>query len=130
MVNDPVNLIDPWGYIGAFPSLDAIADTVGAVGDFLGNYLDMRKAWTQGADKYFHCKANCEAAKRGLAGEGAAENMSEARELTDQYLKGDEPKDCDEDRKANAQGRDGANSNDSCRQVCSSLRPRGLDPYD
>jgi len=38
---------------------------VGAVGDFVGNYMDMREANTIGADRYFHCKANCEAAKRG-----------------------------------------------------------------
>jgi RHS repeat-associated protein len=126
VVNDPVNFIDPAGlYFGWVPSLSGLADAVGAVGDFLRNYSDMRDAWTKGADKYFHCKANCE---RGLAGEGMAETISEGRELTDQ-LKGDSRKDCDEDRRANAQGRAGANSNDSCSRVCSSLRPRGLDPY-
>jgi RHS repeat-associated protein len=129
VVSDPVNWGDPWGlYIGWVPSYDALADAAGAISDFLSNYFDMRMANTIKADKYFHCKANCEAAMRGLSGEGMAETISEVREIVDQYLKRDAPEKCDEDRRANEQGREGRDSNVSCEQVCSSLRPNGLNP--
>jgi len=39
-----------------------------ALGDFARNYNDMVQANTKYADKYFHAKANCEAAQRGLTG--------------------------------------------------------------
>jgi len=55
--NDPINFVDPVG-------LSGIGEVFGAIGDFAGNYQDMRDANTVGADKYFHCKANCQASKR------------------------------------------------------------------
>jgi len=97
------------------------------VTDFTRNYGDMRDANTIGADKYFHCMANCQAAREGLGGRNAAEFISETRELTDQYLKRDPRSACDADRAANKQGREG-DSNSPCSQVCGSLRPNGLDP--
>ncbi len=87
----------------------------------------MRDANTIGADKYFHCMANCQAAREGEGGRDAAKIISEGRELTDQYIKGDRRSDCDADRAANKQGRDG-NPNTPCSQVCGSLRPNGLNP--
>jgi len=60
----------------------------GAVGDFWGNYDDMRSANTIGADKFFHCMANCEAARRGRAGRVVAHGISELRELFDENIKG------------------------------------------
>lgn len=90
----------------------------------------MRDANTIGADKYFHCKANCQAAKL-LGIEGYIDSMivSEVRELVDEYLKGDPNIACDEDRYANQVGRNGGLfSNTSCTEVCSQFRPNGLDP--
>lgn len=43
----------------------------------------MKNANTIGADKYFHSKANCDAAKRGLLGAIIATAISDLRELTD-----------------------------------------------
>lgn len=89
----------------------------------------MRDANTIGADKYFHCKANCEASSRGSGGRDAAEAISEGREWFDENVKGDPRGVCDEDREANQHGRDGADSGRSCEEVCAPFRPNGLDPW-
>jgi len=86
----------------------------------------MRDANTIGADKYFHCMANCQAAREGLGGRDAAAIISEGRELTDQHIKRDPSSACDADRAANGQGRNG-DPTIPCSQVCGSLRPNGLD---
>ncbi|MCL2162001.1 MAG: hypothetical protein FWH56_09010, partial [Betaproteobacteria bacterium] len=57
-----------------------------ATGDFIRNYRDMREANTIGGDKYFHCKANCEASKRGAYGKWTAEKLSNGREWFDQNI--------------------------------------------
>lgn len=130
VMNDPINFVDPTGlargdwwdprtYI--YPIVEAGQGT----GDFLQNYRNMRNANTIGADKYFHCMANCQATQRGPGGKTAAEIIGEGRELTDEYIKGDSKDACNADRAANAQGRNGA-SNGACNQVCNSLRPKGL----
>ncbi len=100
----------------------------GAFGDFLRNYTKMREANFKESDKYFHCKANCEASRRGLAGEATAIGISELREWLDHHIKGDSQKDCDDDRAANRHGRKaaGKKSNRSCRQACDVYRPKGL----
>ena len=116
-----------------------LKQTLGALGDFKRNYKDMRDANTIGGDKYFHCKANCEAASRGKAGEYVAEKVSNVREITDQRIKGDPRSASQADQAANHQGRAGGASaaagNQSvaqspamqiCTLTCSSLRPNGL----
>nr|CRH04305.1 protein of unknown function [Candidatus Magnetococcus massalia] len=46
------------------------------------NYQEMRADNTKnGADKFFHCKANCEATQHGPGGRQAAESLSHLREL-------------------------------------------------
>ena len=122
--NNPVNWVDPWG-LWVNP-VDYWRDFGGGVGDFLDNYQDMRDANTIGADKYFHCMANCEASKRGPGGEDAAIGISETREWVDENIKGDDPCYCNEDRAANAQGRS-CSPKKSCKEQCKSLRPPGLD---
>jgi len=87
----------------------------------------MRKANTVGSDKYFHCLANCQAAKRGQGGQDAARHFSETREWFDEHIKGDTTSACDQDRAANQQGRN-ADQNQSCKQACQSLRPSWLAP--
>lgn len=93
--------------------IDGLEDISGAVSDFISNYQDMKEANTIGADKYFHSKANCEAAQRGELGSAVAKGISDLREFTDKYkniyLKGmseaESAKDSAEDQKANKYGR-------------------------
>ncbi|GAB1355761.1 hypothetical protein MASR1M12_45100 [Erysipelotrichia bacterium] len=88
----------------------------------------MREANTIGADKYFHCKANCEAV-RCLGGKYVAETISEAREQFDHLIKGDPTWACNEDRNANFIGQQGGEHLDvPCSTICQQFRPRGLDP--
>ena len=49
-----------------------IRQVVGAVADMTRNYFDMKRDNTVGADDYFHCKANYEAADRGDWGRSTA----------------------------------------------------------
>lgn len=90
----------------------------------------MREANTIGADKYFHCMANCEATQRGTAGEKVACIISDTREWVDQNLKGDSPSASADDQVANRHGRSvGAQDTSAdCRQICALFRPNGLDP--
>jgi len=96
-----------------------------AAGDFLRNYRDMRDANTIGADKYFHCKANCEASQGGEYGKKMAEKISDGREWFDQKIKGSPASDSVADQIANRAGREGAGSG-SCSKVCEPFRPKGL----
>lgn len=83
------------------------------VGIFLTNFTEMKDAATKNADKYFHAKANCEAAQRGLLGEIIAEALSNFREFTDSFRNIKEKhlsieaslKDIEEDQDANREGR-------------------------
>ena len=95
-------------------------------GELLANLLNMsvRKITS---NVPLRIMANCQAAREGLGGRDAASIISEGREYTDQYIKGDPRSACDADRAANSQGRNG-NPNIPCSQVCGSLRPNGLNP--
>jgi hypothetical protein len=44
------------------------SDFGGGVRDFLANYNKMVEVKVKGADRYFHCMANCEATQRGPGG--------------------------------------------------------------
>jgi RHS repeat-associated protein len=106
------------------------SDTVdGAANDFKRNYQDMRDANTIGADKYFHCKANCEATQRGPIGEETAEVISDSREWVDQNIKGDPASASQADQAANIYGRQQAilQPNTSCQVICQPYRTPGLD---
>jgi RHS repeat-associated protein len=102
-------------------------DYLAGMRDFLRNYVDMRQANTIDADKYFHCKANCEATKQRAGGKDAACNLSNAREKFDQSVKGDPASASAADQRANIFGRNNADSG-TCSQVCSVFRPPGLAP--
>ena len=88
----------------------------------------MRQANFIGADKYFHCKANCESAQKGEGGEAAAKCISDFREWVDQNIKGGPPSESAADQVANGYGRSQGSSNPTgdCRQLCSTFRPGGL----
>ncbi len=107
------------------PPSPYFGDYAGGVSDFLSNYFDMRSANTKEQDKYFHCKANCEAARRGRGGMDAACNISNAREFFDQTVKGDSADASMADQLANIYGRTHALES-ACVDVCSGYRPNGL----
>jgi len=92
---------------------------------FLQNYTDMREANTVGADRYFHCIANCKGARQGAYGFGISERFSNAREVWDQNIKGYPRGDSLGDQAANAAGRNGAISL-PCETVCARFRPAAL----
>lgn len=94
---------------------------------FLQNYDDMRAANWKPSDKYFHCKANCEAAKCGPYGYDEACNLSDTRETFD-IVKGDPASASAADQSANRYGRDTAKKNpgQTCQVICARYRPNGL----
>lgn len=125
---NPLLFTDKYGLYAIRGIITIFPDAIMADIDFYNNYQDMRNANTIGADKYFHCKANCQAASRGLGGQIESMIVSEVRELTDQYLNGDSEQACNEDREANDYGRKhGSNSSyESCSEICGPFRPPGL----
>jgi RHS repeat-associated protein len=154
--NDPVNKNDPDGkflmppdhidpkrdastQIGSATAASA-RQSGAAASDFQRNYREMRAANTIGADKYFHCKANCEASARGEVGHDIAQSLSNLREYTDQKIKRDPASASNADQRANRAGQAaGAKISQSqlrttesqrehlCRAACSPLRPPKLD---
>lgn len=134
-----VDFVDPMGTDSTMASgvellLLLARQALEAGRDFLDNYQDMRDANTIGGDKYFHCSANCEAARRGPGGEAVAHGGSALREALDfpmNIYDGLSPTesllDCVVDEAANATGREGDPSL-PCSQVCAGLRPNGLPP--
>lgn len=102
LINDIISLEDP---------LNTLYQTISI---FLVNYYEMRDADTHGADKYFHAKANCEAAQRGVVGEMIAKAIGDLREFVDSYKNiyikkytiEESLKDIQEDLEANQEGRD------------------------
>ncbi len=109
------------------PGMSPWVQSAAAAGAFSRNYQDMRAVNTIGGDKYFHCKANCEASRMGPAGEQTASAISDLREWSDAKFKGDSPQACRADQAANAIGRSqGLASSAACSMVCSGFRPNGL----
>lgn len=101
-------------------SQSTFSQVTGAVRDFKKNYDLMKEANHIGADKYFHAKANYEAAKRGPAGAKTAELLSNVREGIDivksTLTYGGPPfktivKDSQKDQEANRHGRNGGDPN-------------------
>ena len=61
---------------------------LGGTQDFARNYEILRRGNWKKADKYFHCKANCEAAKRGPGGVAAAKVLSDVRAFEENWIYG------------------------------------------
>ncbi len=121
-------------------------EAAGAANDFGRNYRNMREANTIGADRYFHCRANCEASSRGDLGRETAERISNAREIVDHRIGGDPPAASQRDQEANIAGRNAGDAvrrstpnndvgntlrrphaEDQCRSRCGEFRAKGLD---
>jgi RHS repeat-associated protein len=64
-LDDPVNRLDPTG-------LFYLRDFILGLRDLARGRRDMMDAATVGADAYVHCRANCEASRRGTGGYHAA----------------------------------------------------------
>ena len=76
----------------------------GTAEDMRRNYNDMKEANTINADRYFHCKANCQAAERGPLGSAVATGISHLREFQN-LVEGDTAMDRGYDQYANRFGR-------------------------
>lgn len=104
---------------------------------FWENYQDMKEANTIGADKYFHSKANAEAAQLGKTDKEVADFISRAREVVDfwKYLLRDKMEveaiieDMNKDLKANTYGRKVGRENPDApvKDLIKIYRPEGLD---
>ena len=106
---------------------EGVGQAVGGARDMWRNYNDMKVANTINADKYFHCKANCEAAQRGLVGKAAATAISELREIQG-LMEGDPVWDRAYDQYANRLGRSapGREHFQDCKAACGQFVPAAL----
>lgn len=127
---------------GLGKKINEVKQVYGAIDSFKQNYHDIKEANTKNADKYFHAKANCEAAQYGLVGAKTAEKLSDFRENTDLVknkfkkkkdgtkMTTDEIiKDYRDDQQANIYGRyKGLQNKDvNCKILVNKYRPNGLD---
>ena len=112
-----------------------IRQVSGAIADMTRNYFDMKRDGTIGADDYFHCKANYEAADRGDFGRATATWLRNKKEDFDYYknqVRGLSPLaasvDRIHDRKVNEIGRQRAQSGlySNSREACNSFRVKGI----
>ena len=84
--------------------------------DMKRNYDDMKRLKLIGSDKFFHCKGNYEAAKRGAWGKTVAKAVSLAKETKDVLQYGIQ--DSSKDWRANKMGWNGAKENKSLLEAC------------
>jgi hypothetical protein len=118
VANNPINLRDPDGL------QPGRRNNGSAWNDFKDQYDKMREANWKNSDKYFHCMANCEAAKKGHS--KGAKDLSDLREWFDEHIKGDSKQDCDADQEANKHGREAGENGEDCKSACDKYRPDGL----
>lgn len=86
--------------------------------DFIDNYNEMKKSKIIGSDKFFHCKANYEAAQRGKWGEFVGKAMSAVREFPYGIVK-DGLQSVSDDWEANRRGWRGAKAGKNLLESCS-----------
>ena len=125
----PTFFIDPLGLELLTPMILPPPGCFCAVNIFSDTYREMRQANWKHSDRYFHCKANCNATRCGNGGEACACVLSDLREWFDQAT-GDYPSDSGLDQGANQIGRyrSKANARTSCNVNCNTFRPRNLPP--
>jgi RHS repeat-associated protein len=125
----PTFYIDPLGLQLVMPIAFPPPGCFCAVNIFWDTFREMRRANWRNSDRYFHCKANCEATRCGNGGESCACLLSNLREWFDQ-AKGDYPSDSWLDQGANQIGRYRSKTNprNACSVNCNTFRPRNLPP--
>lgn len=130
---NPVSYIDPLGLqdrLGGFkPPGPPPRFPVDVVREILYRHANEMQAknWI-GADKFYHCMAMCEAASLGEEEAAIAGMAGEARELNQQYRRGDSKEECDADRAANAAGQKAGRAGQVCSTACDGYKPLGM-PY-
>ena len=102
----------------AIDVLPVTKEVKSSIGHFVDAYITMVDMNYRNSDKFFHCLANCQAAKEGYSGEKVAQLISYVREEVDTRFKGAKPAERKEDEEANAYGRQGANINSDCAEHC------------
>ena len=109
--------------------LGSVRDAVDAASKMHRNYEDMKEDNVIGNDQYFHCKANCEAARHGPVGVLTSEVISNGREIADMLPPKFDPEPYRRaDQRANYYGRmGGQHSNQSCRDMCKQYRQKHTD---
>ncbi len=122
---NPANAADPLGAWLINPNGDPSTQIGCAIQKLWQAYREMKRANWIGADKYFHCKGNCEAAKCGDAGAGMAAVISWLREIYGRWWKGDPVYDMLADMEANSWGSECPDDMD-CGDRCRKYRPAGL----
>ena len=129
VASNPLSYTDPLGLNKSEVVYGPIPNTVSI---FWQNYQNMLSANTIGADKYFHCMANCQASRQGAVGRGMSVLISDAREVGDTIVNAIRRRanDSAADQAANIVGQCiGAQSpGTSCSSICAAFRPNGLDP--
>lgn len=86
--------------------------------DFKRNHREMEKLGLMESDKFFHCKANYEAASRGAYGALAAGALSVGREISDALTKGDSFSEIWSDIRADERGIKGGSLKRTLRETC------------
>lgn len=99
---------------------------IAPINDFVNNFRDMQDSNIQGQDKYFHCKANYQAAKRGEYGSDVATVLSFAKEVYDLATGGNTLEESLKDLEADAVGWQGGKSGKTLFNSCRGTRPKGL----
>jgi hypothetical protein len=107
-------------------SKGSLGDFIAGVDDFCRNYKDMTSKKTPGPDKFFHCRANCEATQRGPGGELAAQLIGYGREAVDVVKNvvkngmtpAESINDCRKDLEANRIGREAGRNGVRCYDAC------------
>ena len=87
--------------------------------DFDRNKNEMELSKIIGSDKFFHCKANYEAARRGKWESMIAEQLSKGREILQYLAHTDTLQGAADDMEANWRGRWGAQNGKSLEESCS-----------
>lgn len=102
-----------FGYI-----LQSLYSSAVAYNDFNKNINQLENSKLIGGDKFFHCKANYEAARRGEQEAAMADWLSEGREKLQYIAHTTDIQDASDDMEANRRGRAGALLGKSLLESC------------
>jgi RHS repeat-associated protein len=142
---NPISYVDPLGLEGIGPQHGyqfnynmgqrhggAITDAIRnsppmVVRDILyGRANDMQRHNFIGGDKFYHCLAMCESAAHGPVEASIALTAGVARELNQQYRRGEPAEECAKDNAANGKGIAAGLRGQNCVSSCSGFMPPGM----